>query len=141
MGFRKDFRELISFFSNRPKGYIPDQESVGGDRVKIGGISNKGSETIENSGVNKSDSLHLLHAKTPLHGAFCMEQIKNRTRDVSLSESKEGSGPGVHLYAHPENGSQGSKTANAAPSGVLDGRIFPSPAPIISVFIKIHKIW
>ena len=61
MGFRKDFRELISFFSNRPKGYIPDQESVGGDRVKIGGISNRGSETIENSGVNKSDSLHLLH--------------------------------------------------------------------------------
>ena len=53
MGFRKDFRELISFFSNRPKGYIPDQESVGGDRVKIGGISNRGSETIENSGVNK----------------------------------------------------------------------------------------
>lgn len=93
------------------------------------------------TGLQKNDCGHLLHAKTPLHGAFCMEQIKNRTRDVSLSESKEGSGPGVHLYAHPENGSQGSKTANAAPSGVLDGRIFPSPAPIISVFIKIHKIW
>lgn len=65
MGFRKDFRELISFFSNRPKGHIPDQESVGGDRVKIGGISNRGSETIENSGVNKSDSLHLLHKNEP----------------------------------------------------------------------------
>lgn len=65
MGFRKDFRELISFFSNRPKGYIPDQESVGGDRVKIGGISNRGSETIENSGVNISDSLHLLHKNVP----------------------------------------------------------------------------
>ena len=115
--------------------------AFGGNIAIIGGILIADVETVANTAVHKSDSVHLLHAKTPLHGAFCMEQIKNRTRDVSLSESKEGSGPGVHLYAHPENGSQGSKTANAAPSGVLDGRIFPSPAPIISVFIKIHKIW
>ena len=116
-------------------------KAVGGKSQKIGEILNWGHESLAITGVENCDSVHLLHAKTPLHGAFCMEQIKNRTRDVSLSESKEGSGPGVHLYAHPENGSQGSKTANAAPSGVLDGRIFPSPAPIISVFIKIHKKW
>jgi hypothetical protein len=61
MGFRKDFRELISFFSNRPKGYIPDQESVGGDRVKIGGILNRRLETLAITGVQKSASVHLLH--------------------------------------------------------------------------------
>ena len=39
MGFRKDFRELISFFSNRPKGYIPDQESVGANKESIRDVS------------------------------------------------------------------------------------------------------
>ena len=52
----------------------------------------------------------------------------------------EGSGPGVHLYAHPENRCQERRRRRAAGT-LLDGGIFPSPAPIISVFIKIHKIW
>ena len=34
----------------------------------------------------------------------------------------------VYNEPHPENGSQGSKTTASGAAGVLDGRIFPSPA-------------
>ena len=96
MGFRKDFRELISFFSNRPKGYIPDQESVGGDRVKIGGISNRGS--VKMDGFTPSIFIGM----------------RRKELNPRRKKNKEGSNPGVRWKLHPENGSQGRRRRRAA---------------------------
>ena len=58
-----------------------DLKAVGVKSMKIGEILNMGRESVAITGAYKSDSHHLLHTKTPLYGAFCMEQIKDRTLD------------------------------------------------------------
>ena len=39
--------------------------SVGGNSQSVGEKLNRGSETVENTGVQKSASVHLLHLKAP----------------------------------------------------------------------------
>ena len=118
------FPEALFFFLQQPE---TDRKSVGGNQPIIGKKLNRGSGTVENTGLQKNDVVHPLHQNAPswgvLHGAI--KRIELSTRATGRQRVR------IRVYNQrtPEKRQSRSEARGSGAEGVLDGRIFPSSAP------------
>lgn len=92
MGFRKEFRELISFSPADRKDTSPVKDRLEEIEQKLEEIRTEALEPLKLL-VSTKAILFTRSTEKGLNAPFRVERIKNQTRDVSLTKYREGSNP------------------------------------------------